>query len=65
MSDSLVMKEEALWERTGGTLEKAVFFIGTAVACVVIYAGMSALLKSEEMEYFIEIAKKKVQRRTK
>jgi putative peptidoglycan lipid II flippase len=52
-----------LWEKSGRSIEKAAYFAVTAVVCVVIYAAISFLLKSEEMQYFLETLKKRTRRR--
>ena len=55
----------SLWEKSGGTPEKAAYFMGTVVVCIIIYAGLSVMLKSEEMEYFLETLRRKILRRKK
>jgi putative peptidoglycan lipid II flippase len=52
-----------LWEKSGGTVEKAAYFVGTVVVCVGVYAAVSFLLKSEEMEYFLETLRNRIRRR--
>jgi putative peptidoglycan lipid II flippase len=54
-----------LWEKSGRSLEKAAYFTATALACVGIYAAVSFILKSEEMEYFFETLKTRMRRRKK
>ncbi|MEJ2685024.1 MAG: murein biosynthesis integral membrane protein MurJ [Candidatus Sulfobium sp.] len=58
-----VLLHGGLWEKSGGTLEKAAYFTGAAAVCVVIYVAASFMLKSEEMEYFLEALKKRIGRR--
>ncbi len=54
-----------LWEKSGRSLEKAAYFAATALVCIGIYAAVSFILKSEEMEYFFETLRTRMQRRKK
>ncbi len=52
-----------LWKESGRSMEKAGYLSGVIILCSAIYFFMSYLLKSEEMEYVVGLARKKIQAR--
>ena len=50
-----------LWRQGGRSMEKAGYLSGVIIMCTALYFFMSYLLKSEEMEYLVNMVKKKIQ----
>ncbi len=50
-----------IWKESGRNMEKAGYLSGVIILCSAIYFFMSYLLKSEEMEYVVGLARKKIQ----
>ena len=50
-----------LWRQGGRSMEKAGYLSGVIIMCTALYFFMSYLLKSEEMEYLMNMVKKKIQ----
>ena len=48
-----------LWRQSGRSIEKAGYLLGTIIVCAGLYFFVSYLLKSEEMEYMINLIRKK------
>jgi putative peptidoglycan lipid II flippase len=49
-----------LWEKGGETLEKTIYFSGAMTLCLIVYIGVSYLLRNEEMNYLYEILRNKL-----
>ena len=52
-----------LWKESGRSMEKAGYLSGVIMLCAALYFFVSYLLKSEEMEYIVGLAKKKIEKR--
>lgn len=52
-----------LWKESGRGMEKAGYLSGVIMLCAALYFFVSYLLKSEEMEYIVGLAKKKIEKR--
>ena len=52
-----------LWKESGRSMEKAGYLSGVIMLCAALYFLVSYLLKSEELEYIIGLARKKIQER--
>ncbi|MEW6110420.1 MAG: murein biosynthesis integral membrane protein MurJ [Nitrospirota bacterium] len=52
-----------LWEKSGDSLEKALYLSATIIFCIAIYAAISVLLKNEEIKHIYETFKKGRERR--
>ncbi len=53
-----------LWEQSGNTLIKTVYFGGTALLCILVYSGVSHMLKSEELHYLYHTVRGRFTRRS-
>jgi len=53
-----------IWRETGRSLEKAGYLSGVIILCAGLYFFVSYLLKSEEMEYVVGLARKKIRERS-
>ncbi|MBI4685992.1 MAG: murein biosynthesis integral membrane protein MurJ [Nitrospirae bacterium] len=49
-----------IWRHSGRSIEKAGYLSGTIIVCIGFYFFISYLLKSEEMEYVVDLVKKKI-----
>ena len=52
-----------LWKESGRSMEKAGYLSGVIMLCAAFYFLVSYLLKSEELEYIVGLARKKIQER--
>ena len=52
-----------LWKESGRSMEKAGYLSGVIMLCSALYFLVSYLLKSEELEYIVGLARKKIQER--
>jgi putative peptidoglycan lipid II flippase len=52
-----------LWQRSGNTVEKALYFSGAAALCVTVYIATSFFLKNEELSYVIGMLKVRIKKR--
>jgi putative peptidoglycan lipid II flippase len=53
----------ALWQQSGNTIQKAAYFSGTALLCLVIYVGTSLLLRSEELGYVYGVLRERLRKK--
>ena len=58
-----IVMHGAMWEKSGRSLEKAFYLIGTMVFCVLIYIVVSYVLKNEEMVYLYKTLKSRAGRK--
>ncbi|OGW34685.1 MAG: murein biosynthesis integral membrane protein MurJ [Nitrospirae bacterium GWD2_44_7] len=49
-----------IWKQSGRSMEKAGYLSGVIILCSALYFFLSYLLKSEELEYIVGLARKKV-----